>query len=266
MRRVKEAIKKGGDPGSGNRIRVIGYDDLLKEESFKDFPKEFLSIPGDKITILDGDDCSGVFQAFVHAPFKDDSFDDRNDCSLAFQFSLFNKGNKDRGGRALLMGDLSYPVIKRIFDRSEEDTLKWNVLLAPHHCSKSVMYWKDEDEEEETLKSDIVNNLGNSALNPGYIVSSSESIPNQNKSGDNPPQAKAKTQYELIVPNKFICTHEHSGKDDPKPVIFEINQSGLSYVSTTNHESSKSMHDALKASGGAPVAPATAIGFGHGTY
>ena len=49
--------------------------------------------------------------------------------------------------RALLLGDLSYPIIKRIFEVSEEDDLAWNVLLAPHHCSKAVMYWKDEGDE-----------------------------------------------------------------------------------------------------------------------
>ena len=132
MRRVKAAIDAGGDPGRGHRIRIIGYDDLLKEQDFEGFPEEFLTIPGQTITILDGEDVCHAFEAFVHAPFKEDSFGDRNDCSLAFQISLCNGNNS---GRALLMGDLSYPVIRRIFDRSELHTVEWNALLAPHHCS-----------------------------------------------------------------------------------------------------------------------------------
>ncbi len=261
MRRVKAAIDAGGDPGYGHRIRIIGYDELLNKKPFKGFPKDFLTIPGNTITILDGDDCSHVFEAFVHAPFKDDSLRDRNDCSLAFQISLFNsKGS----GQALLMGDLSYPIIRKIFNRSKADTLKWNVLLAPHHCSKSVMYWKNKDEDEETLKEDIVGHIGDAALNPGYVVSSSEPVPKSNSSGDNPPHAKAKIQYKTIVPNKFICTHEHPDKKDPKPVIFEVKKTGFSYVGS-NGKSSKSMQDALKVSGGA-VAPSTAVGFGHGTH
>ena len=260
MRRVQTAIETGGDPGRGNRIRIIGYDELLQEPDFEGFPEGLLTIPGHTITTLDGEDHSDVFEAFVHAPFKDDSFGDRNDCSLAFQVSLYN-GNG--AGRALLMGDLSYPVIRRIFDRSKAPTLQWNALLAPHHCSKSVMYWKDDGEDDEALKHDIVRDLGNTALGPGYVVSSSEPVPDTNDPGDNPPHAKAKTQYELIVPNEFICTHEHPNETNPEPIIFEVSPSGFEYVGET--ESSKSVAAALKAAGGAAVAPATAVGFGRGT-
>lgn len=258
MRRVKAAIAAGGDPGRGNRIRIIGYDDLLKEPEFRGFPEEFLSVPGNTITMVDGENLSHVFEAFVHAPFRDDSFGDRNDCSLAFQISLY----RGRGvGRALLMGDLNYPIIRRIFDRSEDDTLAWNVLLAPHHCSKSAMFWKDEGDEEETLRGDMVRDFGNTALDPGYVVSSSEPVPASNRPGDNPPHAKAKRQYQRIVPNEFLCTHEHEDKKNPEPIIFEVTQGGFSYVGDS--ESSKSMSDVLTGLGAA-AAPATAIGFGRG--
>ena len=259
MRRVKVAIDAGGDPGRGRRIRIIGYDDLLKEPDFKGFPKELLSIPGQTITTLDGEDVSNAFGAFVHAPFKDDSFGDRNDCSLAFQISLYSESGV---GRALLMGDLSYPIIRRIFDYSKAAKRAWNVLLAPHHCSKSVMYWKDEDGDEETLKSDIVRDIGNAALDPGYVISSSEPVPTSNEPGDNPPHAKAKRQYQRIVPNEFMCTQEHPDKKNPEPIIFEVSETGFAYVGKS--ESSKSMSDALKAASGAAVAPATAVGFGRG--
>jgi hypothetical protein len=251
MRRVKATIDAGGDPGAGDRIRIIGYDDLLQEPEFDGFSDEFLSIPGQTITTLDGEDLSGLFEAFIHAPFKDDSFGDRNDCSLAFQISLSN-GNEV--GRALLMGDLSYPVIRRIFDRSQDATLGWNVLLAPHHCSKSVMYWQDEDDDDETLKSDMVRDIGNAALDPGYVVSSSEPVPAKNDPGDNPPHAKAKQQYERIVPNEFICTHEPPNQKSPEPVIFDVSENGFAYVG--EGESSKSMGDALAARGGSLLAHA----------
>ena len=260
MRRVEAAIDAGGDPGPGDRIRIIGYDDLLKEPEFDGFPEELLSIPGQTITTLDGEDLSHMFEAFIHAPFKDDSFGDRNDCSLAFQISLYN-GNGS--GRALLMGDLSYPVIRRIFDRSADETLAWNTLLAPHHCSKSVMYWKDEHDDDETLKSDMVRDIGNAALDPGYVISSSEPVPTKNEPGDNPPHAKAKRQYQRIVPNEFICTHEHPNKKNPEPIIFEVSENGFAYIGES--ESSKSMSDALKSAGGSTVAPAVAVGFGRAT-
>ena len=260
MRRVKATIAAGGDPGRGDRIRIIGYDDLLQEPEFEGFPEELLSVPGQTITTLDGEDLSEVFEAFVHAPFKDDSFGDRNDCSLAFQISLYKDGGV---GQALLMGDLKYPIIRRIFDRSEADTLAWNLLLAPHHCSKSVMYWKDEGDDEETLKRQMVRDIGNAALDPGYIVSSSEPVPASNEPGDNPPHAKAKSQYQRIVPNEFLCTHEHTDEENPEPIIFEVSAEGFAYVG--EGKSNKSMSNALKAAGGAATRPTTAVGFGRGT-
>ena len=259
MRRVQATIDAGGDPGCGDRIRIIGYDDLLKEPEFDGFPEEHLTIPGQTITVLDGKDVSNVFEAFVHAPFKEDSFGDRNDCSLAFQVSLYDGSGV---GRALLMGDLSYPVIRRIFDRSDDAALAWNVLLAPHHCSKSAMYWKDEGDDEETLKPTMVRDLGNAALNPGYIVSSSEPVPASNEPGDNPPHAKAKRQYERIVPNGFFCTCEHPDTENPEPVVFEVTENGFEYVGES--ESSRSMSDALAAAGGTGEAADVAIGFGRG--
>ena len=212
MRRVRASIEAGGDPGRGHRIRIIGYDELLREPDLRRLPGRTPDHPRRHDHDVDGENHSDAFEAFVHAPFKEDSFGDRNDCSLAFQVSLYNGSGT---GRALLMGDLSYPVIRRIFDRSKAATLQWNALLAPHHCSKSVMYWKDDGEDHETLKHDMVRDLGNAALSPGYVVSSSEPVPDRNDPGDNPPHAKAKTQYERIVPNEFICTHEHPNEKNP---------------------------------------------------
>lgn len=260
MRRVAATIAAGGDPGRGNRIRIIGYDDLLQDDAFRGFPEAFFSVPGHVITVLDGADLSGQFQAFVHAPFKDDSYEDRNDCSLAFQITLMNG---EGVGQALLMGDLKYPIIRRIFDTSEASTLSWNVLLAPHHCSKSVMYWKDEGDENETLREDIIRDMGNSALNVGYIVSSSDPIPASNQSGDNPPHAIAKAQYLRIVPNEFYCTHEHPSEDNPHPIVFEVTENGFTYKG--DQETSQPLEEALTAAGASSTASAEAIGFGHGT-
>ena len=260
MRRVKKTIAAGGDPGSGHRIRIVGYDDLLREADFKGFPSEMLSVPGQVVATLDGEDRSDVFSAFVHAPYKEDSYGDRNDCSLAFQISLNNGCGV---GRVLLMGDLTYPIVRRIFNYSEDDALQWNVLLAPHHCSKSAMYWKGEDDDEETLKKDIVTDIGNAALDPGFVVSSSDPVPATNEPGDNPPHAKAKEQYKLIAPDEFFCTHEHKSTSDPQPIIFEVTEEGFAYVGEI--ASTDSMSQTLAAAGGAAGTPKKATGFGRAT-
>lgn len=257
MRRVKATIEAGGDPGSGDRIRIIGYDDLLEEEDFEGFPSEFLAVPGNAITVVDDGDVADCFEAFVHAPFKDDSHGERNDCSVAFQITLKSECG---AGKALLMGDLQYPVVRRIFDRSDSYALEWNLLLAPHHCSKSVMYSKDEGKEEETLKADIVEDMANAALDPGYVVSSSEPVPDSNEPGDNPPHALAKVQYESIVPNEFICTQEHPDENDPQPIIFEVGENGLRYVG--EEDVSEPIADTLKKISPGGVPPRSSKGFG----
>ena len=212
-RRVEETIKSKGDPGAGNRIRLFGYSEVLEEEAFKDFPEDRLTVPGNELTEIDERDVSDEFRAFVHAPFKDDDAGERNDTSLGMQITLYDGSQKLR---ALLLGDLSYPIIKRIFKDSESDDLAWNVLLAPHHCSKAAMYWKDEGDDEEKLKKHIVNEMDEASLEPNRVVSSSNSVPSSNEAGDNPPHAKAKMQYETIT-ESFLCT-----MDQDEPIVAEI--------------------------------------------
>lgn len=217
-RRVAATAKAKGDPGTGDRVRISGYSDLLEEDEFKDFPSQRITVPGNELSEVDGNDLSDVFRVFIHAPFKDDDAGDRNDTSLAMQVTLLDG---DQALRAMLFGDLSYPILKRIFDKSEPDDLAWNVLLAPHHCSKAAMYWQDDGDGEEELKQDIVDLMDDASLDPNRIVSSSNPVPSSNKPGDNPPHAKAMTQYETIS-DSFLCT-----MDQDEPIVAEISESGI---------------------------------------
>ena len=260
-RRVKKTIQEKEDVASGDRVRIIGYDDLLKDEEYEGFPRERLTIPGNEILELDGEDQSDYFRAFVHAPFKDDAASERNDTSLALQVTLYQD---DKSARALLLGDLCYPIIRQIFDRSKDDDLKWNVMLAPHHCSKSVMYWQDEGEDKESLKQDILDDMEKAADDPGYIVASSEPVPKSNKSGDNPPHAKAKSRYEEIAPDGFLCTQEHPNEKDPEPIIFCLDDNDLEYVQPKGDKSKNKndLAEATKAARGDNEPPTKRVGFG----
>ncbi len=262
-RRVKKTIQARGAVGAGDRIRIVGYDELLQEEEFEAFPKELLTVPGQPVTKLDGVERGTLFRAFVHAPFKDDAAGERNEASLGLQIRLIGDG---KVGHAMLLGDLSYPTVKRIFDVSDAEDLVWNVLLAPHHCSKSVMYWQDEGEEEETLKQDILDVIESQAGTPGHIVASSEPVPASNESGDNPPHAKAKARYEEIAPDGFLCTQEHLSETDPKPIVFAMGSTGLAYVRAASSQADSAARTALAAAvergrGGAEP-PKDRVGFG----
>jgi len=262
VRRVKKTIKAAGDVASGDRVRIIGYDDLLKEDEYKDFPRGCFSVPGHELFELDGVDLSDSFRVFLHGPFKEHAEGERNDCSIAMQIRLEVEG---AFGYIMLLGDHCYPTCKKIFETSDDDDLQWNVLVAPHHCSKSVMYWQDEGDEDAKLHRDILDLIEGAALNPGYIVASSEPIPATNSKGDNPPHAKAKARYQEIAPTAFFCTQEHNGDDQPSPIVFEVTKDGFVYLNPSKKSSTKeaaSLSSAAAFARGSAAPPAARVGFG----
>jgi len=261
-RRLKLVIKNQGSVVAGDRIRIIGYDELLQEDGYKDLPRSCFSIPGHEVSTIGGVDLSTIFRAFIHAPFKDDADGERNDTSLGLQVTL-NSG--EASGKALLLGDLCYPTIQRIFTVSDPGDVKWNVFLAPHHCSKSVMYWKDAGEDDESLKQCILDLVENSAEPTAYVVSSSAPIPTSNASGDNPPHALAKDRYQEIAPSGFLCTQEHPNEHAPEPIIFAVNRDGFKHVAPLRAsivEAGGSLHGAIKLARGSYEAPSHRVGHG----
>ena len=236
QRRVDKAKEQTLE--AGDRVRIIGYADVLEEEEYEGFPEELLTVPGNEITEIDGEDVSDMFRAFVHAPFKDDAEAERNDTSVGLQVTL--KGDNE-SCRAMLLGDLSHPTIKRIFDISDDDDLKWNVFLAPHHCSKTVMYTTDDD-DKEVLDSKLRAQIESAGEDCRYIISSSAPVPSSNKSGDNPPHAIAKNRYcEIVEDGNFVCTQEHPDEESPEPIVISVSDDGCELDSDNGSGSKNSM-------------------------
>jgi hypothetical protein len=257
MRRVAVVCAAGEDGvGSGDRVLVIGSDEVLSEDEFKDLPARFKRRPGDDMTILDGVDLAGTFRAFFHAPFHDDSTGERNRTSLGMQITLAD-GEGD--GKVMLLGDLDYPVLKRIFTRSDPADVAWDVFVAPHHCSKSAMYFQTEDDDAEVLHTDVVTAIGNTAGTVGYVLASSTQVPATDTDGANPPHAKAKAQYEPVAPTDFLCTAD-SGTDDP--IVFEVTTAGIALISGIATQESKASDAVEKGRGGGAPA-ANRVGFGR---
>jgi hypothetical protein len=200
-----------------------------------------------------------LFEAFVHAPFKDDCAAARNDTSLALQLTLREGDGEDvTAGRVLLFGDLAYTTIRRIFDLTapeRPERLAWDVLLAPHHCSKKVMYTTSPTGTEELYR-DLLDDLEQHAGDRARIVASSRPIPVSNQPGDNPPHAKAKARYEEIVADPLLCTAEYPSVEDPRPIVFGlVAGEGLVLVPTEDLEADLSK--SLAAAG--PRDPATRL-------
>jgi len=259
-RRVKKMIASAGIVESGDRVRLIGYDDLLSEGEYKGFPKQYLTVPGNVVSKIDHENVGDVFEAFIHAPFKDDCSGDRNDTSLSMQVTLKNGKHE---AAAIFFGDHCYPIMKRIFERSNAARLAWNILLAPHHCSKKVMYWKEEGEEEECLKQNILDAIEAAAKETGYIIASCEPIPKANSVGDNPPHAKAKNRYLEMVPNDFLCTQEHGDGKQAMPIAFEFSDDGISYIQPEkSKQEGKNDVRVVVATARGGQAPREQVGFG----
>lgn len=264
-RRAKATIDAGGDPGAGNRVRLVGYDNLLQEDKYRGFPMAFFTMPGQSITMLDGANASDRFNAFIHAPFKNDSAEARNETSLAMQVIV---GTSAISMMGLFFGDLAYPTIRRVFDETSSHNnmwaLGWNVLLAPHHCSKKAMYEKSS-EGNDILKQDILDDLKKQQRNGGFIVSSSAAIPSLNYSGDNPPHAKAKNRYEEIVSGGFLCTGEYSTHKNMRPITFTVTAQGVQLVNkdySLSEEAKTDLARAIAAARGTNAPPPAKVGFG----
>ena len=139
----------------------------------------------------------------------------------------------------LVFGDHSYPGLRKVVDSTTDDTnLSWGLLLAPHHCSKSAMYWSDTSDGEATLRQDILDDLKSHKVEPGYVISSSKPVPSSNQKGDNPPHAKAKSRYqELVESSHFVVTQEEPSEATPEAIVFSATADGFERQSESSTES-----------------------------
>jgi beta-lactamase superfamily II metal-dependent hydrolase len=266
-RRAKRSIAVGGDPGPGDRVRIIGYASELFEpgERYHGFPERFYTRPGKTVVTLDATNVADRFHVFIHAPFKDGLADERNETSLAMQV-VIGPGNPIRG---LFLGDLSYPTLMQVFEETHrhdnDEMLQWNVLLAPHHCSKKVMYERDA-EGNDVLQQDVLDEFSACQLDTGYIVASSNEFPHSNSSGDNPPHRKARNRYEEIVNMEFVCTGEFSTPENVRPIIFTATENGMILAGDgyqMSEMAENTLAAAIAAARGTNAPPTTKVGFGN---
>lgn len=224
------AVAQGAEPASGDRIRVVGYDSDRDSHAYADLPDRYLAWPGTSLSVLDGHDRAGVFEAFIHAPFKEDAAAARNETSLSMQVTLTDESGVD--GKLLLFGDLAYDTIMKIFKYSEaksrERYLEWDVLLAPHHCSKRVMYKRDAD-GTEVLRLDVLDAFERNARPSATVVASSAVFPSVDEDGLNPPHRMAADRYEEIS-DELVCTMSWVDEESPMPVVFGVDADGARVI------------------------------------
>lgn len=200
----------------GNRIRIIGWTDNPELNGLG----ARIVTPGNHVSEINGSSCRS-FEMFIHAPFKQHiDGSDRNMTSIVSQLR-FKPDKKDASiARIFLAGDSEWRVFEKIMKvTNNDDLLKWDLLMAPHHCS--YKFFADDREKAPCPSSvDFLNKKEGGA----FVIASSKIVkPNS----DNPPCQKAKNRYtEKVGDSNFFCTSGAKEGDEQKPIVFEIDETG----------------------------------------
>ena len=215
-----EAADRGERADPGHRLQIVGYADILETAGWEKFPESLVTIPGDYIPTLDGEDHSGSVEVFVHSPFREDTegSTSRNDTCLGVQVTM-TSGECTQ--RYLLLGDLEHETIEAIVERSaengNEERLEWDVLVAPHHDSRHAVRRKTED---GWVDADAATYLAKYAQEDAVvIISSNGKFTEPSETGADPPHADALQVYERIVGKTSVLrTHDEAKGADSYPV------------------------------------------------
>jgi hypothetical protein len=206
----------------GNRIILIDFIDDCKDEGFESIIVE----PGTATNVINTV-AKSDFSIFVHGPFKTPTADsqERNETSVIMQLR-FGSGNNPMAALAFVAGDADYNRFKRLLDERDDESIEWDLLLAPHHCSWTFFNMTPQAEFPEPQDSAIEylqRQRGN-----GIVLASCKEIIDDD---DNPPHHAAKQEYiGQIDDSDFYCT----GDDPLTPIVFEAGQNGF-----TKSEASK---------------------------
>jgi hypothetical protein len=220
-RRLKLHQNKDGTRNDkGNRLRIIGKSDHEKLEGLE----HITSAPGTIIKKFNTTQRTD-FSFFVHAPFKIDlkENENRNDTSTILQ-ARFNIDGEDNSARAIFGGDAGWTIWSKVLEKTKDDeNLKWDLFMAPHHCSWG--YFNTSFKENPIPKQTSLDIL-DKKLKGARVVASSKKVENND---DNPPRYEAKIEYvNKVGKDNFYCIDEHLDSDNnPYPIEFEATKNGF---------------------------------------
>ncbi len=243
----------------GNRLRLIGYDENDK------FTAVIQYTPGNEINRIN-DRVYKNFSFFIHAPFKQDLIDsqankERNPSSVVVQARFKdNDSDLDHKTFAIFGGDADHYRWQKILEISENKGnskfLKWDLFLAPHHCSwtyfNDVPYEKEENQEPKDYSLRLLKDYKEAN---GKIIASCKKIV---KEKPNPPHKAAKDEYiqKLDSESDFYELALIPKESAPEPVEFIVTNNGVA-------KSTEKAKVAITSGGSAGAASTTVK---HGKY
>ncbi|MEC9358633.1 MAG: metallohydrolase [Pseudomonadota bacterium] len=243
-RRVQRYRDSGTAGVDGDRILILGED----ESPDKQRDLDAIVVKADTQFNTIGGQYQSCFSAYLLAPQPKSTEEDeerrsKNNSSVILQIAL-GVGWNAQACRFLCGGDAEAGIWEDLWKRHHHapDHLRYDVLLAPHHCS-----W-------HCLSHDSISDLGEKAqvapdaksalsqiLNYGRVIASSKKILNDE---DDPPSFRAKQEYETIAKaqrGRFYQTSDYKGE----PFELEITEAGPSPKKVSGGSASKSTAGAI---------------------
>jgi hypothetical protein len=204
---------------AGNRIRVVGHSN---NPAYKGLG-ELVVTPGNYIDIIDRKK-KADFRFFVHAPFRkevDSKLAERNDTSVVLQ-ACFDIGQTKRASLAIFGGDAGAAIWSKILELSDDETLQYDLFLAPHHCSWTF-FSELPYKENKVAAADSLRILAK-RIDGARVIASSKPI---KPDDDNPPHYAAKVEYvKAVGKENFVCLSEAGDAKRPLPTTFEMSENG----------------------------------------
>lgn len=182
---------------------------------------------------------SDAMECFIHSPLARRLNEngvsylvDRNPNCLVFQARFQVSGQITD---VMFTGDMTAEgwaeIVNASKEHSNDERLGWDLHAIAHHCSyKSIGPDKGKDETAPTAE---VRWLFEQGRYRGFIVSSSEPIPEKGTDADKddqPPHREAANYYKRVasdISGKFLVTMEEPTVANPKPLVFEISRNGI---------------------------------------
>jgi len=224
-RRVKLYRENNGiNINDGDRILIIGEDEDQKSEGLEGI----LIKQGETFDTINGKRSTAAWMRVLGPfPLQDEETETtlrKNHSSVIIQYHIAADDSNPDACIFLTGGDAEVAIWKKLWEnhKTTTDNLKYDLLLAPHHCSWHVLSSDSRSKcDDPKVDADAKNAL--SQANEGaFIVSSSKAIKDDET---DPPCHAAKEEY-LTITSNFECTGEYPNEKSHEPLEFLIAADG----------------------------------------
>ncbi len=222
-RRRVALFRSGASIGHGDRIKILGKDVDDKTEGLDDI----LVCAGATFATIAGE-ADSTFSGLLLAPILAEDEEEaellsKNDSSVILRMTIAADGVSD-AAKYLFGGDAEVAIWERMWRAYALTDLKYDVLIAPHHCSWHSLSWDSWSKKGDEAK---VSADARSALSQAgtgaTILASSRPIKDDK---DDPPCIRAAREYKAVlksVSGVFTCLADEAGGD---PLELTINRYG----------------------------------------